>query len=79
MLLEFKVDMYMGAIQKDIDQYARQAKKLSKQHQKALKKGQIYEEANAARLSQLQSLEQQISTLRNKQVQLLAILQKAKG
>ena len=79
MLLEFKVDMYLAAYQDRINELSKEAKKLSKKHQKALKKGQIYEEENANRLSKLQGLEQQISVLRNNQLNLLSLLQKAKG
>ena len=79
MLLEFKVDMYMGVYQDQINTLSYEAKKLSKKHQKALKKGEIFQEENSARLSRLKDLEHQISQLRNQQVDLLSLLQKAKG
>lgn len=79
MLLEFKVDMYMGIYQEQINELGKEARQLSNQHQKALKKGEIYLQENAQRLSQLKDLEQQISKIRIQQVELLAILQKAKG
>jgi hypothetical protein len=79
MLMEFKIDMYLNSYQDEINSLVKDGKKLSKQHQKALKKGQIYQEENAARLSRLHAIEQQIEQLRNKQVQLLAALKKVKG
>jgi hypothetical protein len=78
-LLEFKTDFYVSAYQARINELSKQAKKLSKVHQKALKNGAIYLKENEDRLSKLQKIEQEIGRNRVLQLQALASLQKAKG
>jgi hypothetical protein len=77
MLIEFKVDLYMNHYQDKINELSIKAKKLSKAHQKALKKGKLYVGENASALSRLQSIENQISGYRDQQLVLLEILNNA--
>ena len=78
-LLEFKVDTYMKDFQEKINDLTKEASKLSKSHQKLLKKGELYSKKNAATLSRLQSIEKQIGEYRQQQILLISTLEKAKG
>jgi hypothetical protein len=79
MLIEFKVDLYMNHYQNQINTLSKEAKKLSKAHQKALKKGKLYVGENVAALSRLQTIENQISDYRGRQMTLLEIVGKAES
>lgn len=74
MLMEFKVDVYMNDYQGKINALSKEASKLSKSHQKSLKKGELFAEKSANTLSRLQSIEKQISEYRDQQVVLLSVL-----
>lgn len=79
LLMEFKVDVYMKDFQSQINQLSKEAKKLSKAHQAALKKGKLFSEESAVILSRLQSIEKQIGQYRSQQIVLLSALKKVKG